>query len=117
MSQAVGDPAVVQQRPIAITIVCVIGFLGLIPAVWVTFSEAARNVGPWYPPFMGVSMMVGLASFAGLWMMRRWALYLYTGFGAVVQAILLATGLWQPLAALLPLIIVGIGFAYFSRMR
>ena len=33
------------------------------------------------------------------------------------QAILLATGLWQPLAALLPVIIIGVGFADLSRMR
>jgi hypothetical protein len=117
VDQAAGDATAAQRRPIAITIICVIGFLGIIPTVLLLFSETARNIAPWYVPFLGVSAVVGLASFVGLWMMRRWALYLYTGFAVLVQGVLLATGLWQPLAAILPGIIIAVGFAYVSKMR
>jgi len=49
--------------------------------------------------------------------MRRWALYLYTAVFVINQVVLLAMGVWSIMALIIPAIVVGIGFYYFSRMR
>jgi hypothetical protein len=50
-------------------------------------------------------------------MMRRWALYLYTAMVVLNQVVLLAMGVWNIMALLIPAIVVAIGFAYHARMR
>jgi hypothetical protein len=37
------------KRPISITIICVIGFLGALIGIPVIFSPIAQQIGPWYP--------------------------------------------------------------------
>jgi hypothetical protein len=113
-AQALENP---HKRPIAITIICVIGFIGAVLAVPLIFSETARGIAPWYPALLGVSSVIGLACMIGLWMMRKWAVYTYTAFAAVNQVILIATGLWNPVALLIPAIIIVVMFIYVSRMR
>jgi hypothetical protein len=49
--------------------------------------------------------------------MRKWAVYTYTAFAVIVQAIMLATGLWSPLALILPAIVIAAMFFYLPRMR
>jgi hypothetical protein len=117
MAQVGVDASAARARPVAITVICVIGFIGIVATFFIMFSEAARALAPWYLPLLAVSAVIGLASFIGLWMMRRWGLYLYTALSAVVQAILLTGGLWQPTSLLLPAIVIGIGFYYAGKMR
>ena len=50
-------------------------------------------------------------------MMQKWAVYTYTGFAVINQVILIATGLWNPFALILPGIVIAVMFAYLSRMR
>jgi len=117
MAQVGGEAAAASGRPVAITATCVIGFIGIVATIVLMFSEEARHIAPWYLPLLGVSAVAGLASFIGLWMMRRWGLYLYTGLSLVVQAILLSGSLWQPKALLLPAVVIGVGFYYLGEMR
>jgi hypothetical protein len=43
--------------------------------------------------------------------------YTYTVFAAINQVILIATGLWNPIALIVPAIIIVVMFVYLSRMR
>jgi hypothetical protein len=43
--------------------------------------------------------------------------YTYTAFAAVNQVILLATGLWNPLALIIPAIVIVVMFIYVSKMQ
>jgi len=79
--------------------------------------NAARSIGAWYPPYLAASAIIGAACTVGFWLMRRWALYLYTAMVVINQIVFLAMGVWTIMALILPAIVVGIGFAYFSRMR
>lgn len=110
-------PPVPLGRPIAITIMCVISLLGLPVTVFLIFSETARQIGAWYPPFLALSAVVGLASAIGFWLMRRWALWLYAGFMIVSQVALAATGHGSLMSLLIPLVFVVIGFIYWPRME
>ncbi|RYY99333.1 MAG: hypothetical protein EOO11_05315 [Chitinophagaceae bacterium] len=105
------------ERPTIITIICVLGFVGAGISVLLLFSRAAREIGPWYPPYLGLSMLVGLACMIGIWKMRRWGAYTYTAFVALNQVILLYLGIWTISALLIPGIVVAIVLAHVQKMR
>lgn len=105
------------KRPVAITVICVIGVIGALFTVPLIFSDAASSIGSWYPPFLAAASAIGLACMVGLWMMRKWAVYAYTALAVAGQAILLATGLFSPIGLILPAIVVVVMFMYISRMR
>jgi hypothetical protein len=113
-AEAAIDP---HKRPIAITIICIIGFIGAALTLPAFFMEVMHSLPPWYPYLPGVSAVIGLACMIGLWMMRKWAVYTYTAFAAINQVILIATNLWNPLALVLPAIVIAVMFIYLSRMR
>jgi hypothetical protein len=104
-------------RPIPITILCVVSAIGVVFCIPLIFSDAARSIGAWYPPSLAASAIIGAVCTVGFWLMRRWALYLYTAMMVINQIVLLAMGVWMIKALILPAIVVGIGFAYFSRLR
>ena len=109
------DPA--PKRPIPITIICVISFIGALVAVPMIFSDVASAIGAWYPPLLAVSCVIGLVCTIGLWMMRKWAVYTYTAFAALNQVIMIVMGIWNPLALVIPGIVIVVMFIYISRMR
>jgi|ERR1051325_2725081 len=104
-------------RPIAVTIVCVIGFVGALYALVLVFSSTAQSIAPWYPVLLAASAVIGFACMVGLWQMRRWAVYVYTAMFTVVQLLLIATDLWTPKALILPATYVAVMFMYLPRMR
>ena len=104
-------------RPIAVTIICVIGFVGALGALGLVFSSAAQGIAPWYPVVLAASAVIGFVCMVGLWQMRRWAVYAYTAMCAVVQVLLIATGLWTLKSLILPAIVMVIMFIYLPRMR
>ena len=104
------------QRPVAITVICILGFIGAALAIPMVFSSAASNIASWYPPFLGLSALVGLTCMIGLWKMKKWGVFLYAGMFVVIQVVLFATHLWTPFSLLFPIIIIAIGFAYLSKM-
>ena len=115
--QSESPPASPSKRPIAMTAICVLSGLGIVFTIPLIFSEAAASIGAWYPPFLAVSGVVGAACTVGFWMMRRWAVYLYTGLLCLTQIVLLAMGAWNIVALLIPLAVVIIGFIYLPRME
>jgi glycerol-3-phosphate acyltransferase PlsY len=110
-------PASPSKRPIGITAICVLSGIGIVFTIPLIVSEAAASIGAWYPPFLALSGAVGAACTVGFWLMRRWAVYLYTGFLCLTQIVLLAMGAWNIVALLIPLAVVMIGFIYLPRME
>jgi hypothetical protein len=104
-------------RPVPITILCVVCAIGAVFAIPIIFSGVARSIGAWYPPCLALAAVVGAVCTVGFWLMRRWALYLYTAMFVINQIVLLTMGVWTIMSVILPAIAMGIGFAYFSRMR
>ena len=52
----------------------------------------------------------------GLWIMKKWAVYVYTVFFVINQIVLLMTNRWNLLGFLLLIIIIGILWAYIRKM-
>ena len=105
------------SRPVIITVLCVFGFFGGLFTVPTIFSQVARDIGAWYPSLLALSAVVGFVCMVGLWKMRKWALYAYTGLCVVNQVVLLAIGRWSIFALVLPGIFIAIMFSQISKMR
>ena len=109
-------PPALHQRPPVITIICILGFLGVLFVVPRVFSSAARDVGTWYPPYLAFIGIVGLICNIGFWQMKKWGFYGYVAFVALNQFIMLTTGTWLPVALIAPVSIIAILAFYFKRM-
>ena len=107
---------VIRKRPIAITVVCVIGFIGLFFTVPMIFSPLTGLVYEWYPAFLGFSTLIGFICLVGLWNMKKWAVYTYTVLTILVQFIMVAVGIWTFSAILGPGIVIAIAFYHFPKM-
>src|SRR5262245_41548280 len=105
------------KRPIAITIICVIGFIGSAFAIPLIFTDLAASVGAWYPPFLAASAGVGFASMGGMWMMRKWGVYLYAALTALAQVVMAVMGVWTVGSVVIPGAVIAIGFANLAKMR
>ncbi len=104
------------NRPTVITVICILGFIGVALTVPLIFSNVAQSIGSWYPPYLGASAVVGLICMVGLWKMKKWAVFLYTLLVVINQVVLFTMGVWNPFALLIPAIIIAIGFANLSKM-
>jgi len=83
----------VVKRPVIITILCVLAFLGVIGSIFLIFSDISQGIGAWYPPYLAASCIIGLICFIGLWEMKKWSVILYTIFVVVNQIIMAVMGI------------------------
>lgn len=109
-----------QQRPLVITIVCVIAFLALgisvftLPSLYRTLTMA---YGSWYGPVWLASLALSVASLIGYWRMKKWGVLLYIGTAVTSVVLGYQQGLpftWAGLAA--PLLVSVLGLVYLRRM-
>lgn len=105
-----------EARPTSITVICIIGFLGALITVPLIFSPIAGQIGSWYPPYLAFSAVVGLACMIGLWKMKKWAAFLYTGFMILNQIVLLSMGVWNIFALLIPAAVIFFALKNLNKM-
>jgi len=114
--QVMNDTPGKTKRPVSITVICVVGFIGAIITIPLIFSAMAQQVGAWYPPYLAFSAVVGLGCMFGLWMMKKWAAYTYTALVALNQVVLLAMGVWNIWALVIPVIVIIFALKNVSKM-
>ena len=83
------------KRPIAITIICIMGFVGAALTIPMLFSEIALQIGTWFPPYSVFITAISLVCMIGLWFTKRWAAYVYFGLVVVNQLVLMTMGQWN----------------------
>lgn len=105
-----------EKRPVVITVICILGFIGAAVTIPMIFSDIAKAIGAWYPPYLAFTTVIGLACMVGLWMMKKWGIIVYAGFFAVNQVVLLTMGVWNVLSLIIPAIVIVIGLLQFSKM-
>lgn len=113
--QETADPTG-NKRPLAITIICVLGFIGTLAILPLLFSGLASQVGSWYPPFLVFASVVGFTCMVGLWKMKKWAVYIYTGMVMLNQLIMVLMEVWTISALIAPIIVIAIAIYYLDRM-
>ena len=104
-------------RPIAITIVCLLGFLGTLVIVPLIFSAQARSIGAWFPAALAFSAIASFVSMVGLWQMRRWSVYLYAGATVIGEVFAVLAGTFNILSVIVPGIAIAVMLMYLGRMR
>jgi len=104
------------ERPMSITAICALGFMGIIRAAGLVFSPIAQEVAPWYPAYLGVWLVVGFVCMLGLWMMKKWAAYIYTGIIALHEIISFTMGSADIIELLMLAIIVFFMLKNVSKM-
>ena len=109
-------PQASSQRPTAITVICILGFIGAAFTVPLLFLPTTWKIAPWYAPYLAVSALIGLCCMLGMWKLKRWAVIAYTVFAGINQIVLIASGLWNPLALGVPAAVAVIGFYYWKRL-
>ncbi|MFM7681920.1 MAG: hypothetical protein ACKO7P_04165 [Bacteroidota bacterium] len=93
-----------------------LGFIGAAFTIPLIFSGIVGQIGSWYPPFLGLSAIIGFVCMVGLWQMKKWAAYTYTGFAGLNQIVLLIMGVWNVTALIIPAVVVGIVLTHVKKM-
>ena len=105
-----------KNRPVAIAIICIVGAIGSILGLMMTFSAATSLVGTWYPPYLGFSAILGLICMGGLWTMQRWSVYSYLGLFIINQVVFLLLGKWNLMSFVIPVIVLIVAIPHLKRM-
>lgn len=104
-------------KPLAITAICVIGLINAIQVLNVLLSPMVKQLGVIYPVYFAASALISLACIGGLWFLRRWAALTYGVILLGNQIALLAMGLWEASALVVPMVIVGVLLRYFKALK
>jgi hypothetical protein len=114
-----GAPATTadRSRPVPVTIICVIGFLGVLVVIPLIFSAAARSIGAWFPAALAFNTVASFVSMVGLWQMRKWSVYLYAGATLLGEVFAVLGGTWTILSLVVPGIVIAVMVMYLNRMR
>jgi len=104
----------IKGRPVVITIICVLGFIGFAVSVPQSFIGWGANIVIWYKIYVVLSSLLGLVCFIGMWKMKKWGAYGYSGLFVLGQIVMILAGYWHPVAIIFPGIITGVAL-YFSK--
>jgi hypothetical protein len=104
------------DRPLAITAICVIGFINATQMINLIMSPMSKQVGAFYPFYFTVSVLLSLACIGGLWFLKRWAALAYGAVLLCNQIVLMKMGYWEVSAAVIPVVIVLLLYKHWGRM-
>jgi hypothetical protein len=114
MSDATKNP----KRPLLVTLISLLviflGFGGFLS--FFAMHGNVQKLGAVYTPLTVFNSFVFLVCGFGLWLMKKWAVYLYTISVGIVQIVLLVSGHWSALTLVLPIIVIFIGYKNVSSM-
>jgi len=102
------------ERPIAITVICILGFGGAVLSIPMVFSDIARQIGFWFPPYSGSIAAISLICMIGLWFTKKWAIYAYLSLVLLNQIVLIIMDRWNILILIIQAIIVVVIFLHLE---
>jgi hypothetical protein len=83
------------ERPALITIICLLGFFGIVGTLRnVFFSPWVKAVGTWFQFYFFLHGAIVLVASVGLWRMRKWGVYLYVLTIVEAQVVMILIGVW-----------------------
>ena len=109
------------NRPLALTIISVFGFFSSLISIPVVFLDSTKQLAYWYPHYLAISSLIAFISVLGVWFMKRWSLYLYSGLIAMNQVVFLVLFGFAPIlffsSMIFPAIFIYILFYYYKSMN
>jgi hypothetical protein len=104
------------KRPISITIISILFLIaGAIVLFW-DFSLRAQGISSWDMVYTELSAVIQIVCMVGLWMMKKWAVYIYIGIAVLNQIVSLTTGTWNLSSLIPPAIILFFSLKNISKM-
>lgn len=104
-------------RPPLLTLLCVLGLIGCFLNMMMVLSPVVRDLAIWFPAFLSLSTLLSAVFLGGLWYLKRWALWGYTGVFVSNQLVYLALQRWNASALILPLAVTLTAWAYSRIMK
>lgn len=113
----------IKKRPIVITVICVVGFLGALLLLFVLLFPNTRDIliqlyGKKFLYMILANLCLGLTGLIGFWKMRKWGVYFYALMiiSSVASSIVMKLP-QNKIGYIIPLVIIGTGIYYFRDMR
>ena len=75
-----------------------------------------KQVGVIYPLYFSLSVALSLICIGGLWLLKRWAAFVYGAVLICNQIVLLVMGYWSLSTAIIPAVIVVLIFKHLDKM-
>jgi hypothetical protein len=110
-----------RHRPLIITIIYVLGFIGIVNSIRFIFSPMMNTYGPLFQFCFVVNMILLLAAYIGIWMMKKWGIILRVLSVVFSLVELTAINIGNPASirfgVIISIIIIAIVFSQFSKME
>ncbi len=118
--QGKGQPAA-RHRSTALTIVLVLVSIGAVVDAIIPLLYRRDTYDITHPIVLGGAIVVGLLGVAGvigLWLWKRWGLYLFVAsvIGSIGVGLVVYPSMWAAFHAIIPLLILGYGLARDNAM-
>lgn len=108
---------VASARPGIITFICILGFLAGAVGLFVgLLTDLPDLVGEWYRPFLVLGAVATTAGYVGVWMMKKWGLYLVTIMFAVGIIVSYSMNQWNPVNTIGSAIVLLVLYLHSNKM-
>ena len=104
------------KRPSSITLISVFAIFAGILYFYYIFQAGTQALGISNTIVFAISGVVFLVCGIGFWLMKKWAVYLFTVFAVIDQIFLLLTGKWNVMSLVVSAIVVFVGYRNLWRM-
>ena len=106
-----------KSTPLAVSFVCVIGFIGCFLALLQIISPPVQQVGRWYAIYLSLGTIFTAICLGNIWQMRKKAVVAYTFYFLLTQGVYVAAHMWNETALLFPGLTVIVGWVYYRKME
>ena len=104
-------------RPHPVTAICVVWVLATLFDIYVFTRQPLSAYDDWFVFYFAGQIGGGLAAVAGIWMMRKWGVILFTFLFAANQVVLFGLDAWSLDSVLVPVLVMVVGYAHLARME
>ena len=104
-----------KERPIILTIVCIIAFIGVVLSFPGIFSPFVKKMGDFYPALFGCIIAFNFISIVGVWYMKKWGVTLFLFSSLVNQIAKLWVNNWSATDIILPIIFLSVSFFFYKQ--
>ena len=112
------------KRPILVTIICILGFVGVPLTILMSVSTMIPSVASvigqviplWYSIFGIILAFLYLIGLIFIWKMKKWALIYYTGLAVIDYIIMFSIGIGSYIMLGITVVIIGLLWTQFRKM-
>lgn len=105
-----------KKRPTDITIICIFMLIASIAFIVFMLSPYAKEIPVEERVIRLFCIPIILTCIVGLWKMKKWATYTYTGLFVMGQIILIVSGEWEARSFIIPGTFVFFALKHISKM-